>query len=339
MSVNHVKWGILGTSFISEVMAKAMQMSATSQLVAIGSRSIETANKFAKEYSIPRAYSDYHQLLNDPDLDAVYIGLPNHLHKEWIIRSAYAGKHILCEKPFVINEREAREVIAVLEKHNIICMEALMYRYHPFTKKLQSLINEKVIGNIRLMNATYTANIADIANPTAGGSIRNLGCYPVSLVRLLANAEPKEIISLGRINQKNKPDNQASVILKFANHSMAVISTADDLEMSWQFDVYGTEGRLKVLTNPWLPSDKDNQLVIYRNNAVTPIEVNVAADKLLYTYQIDAVNNQILKNATLYEGVSLDDSLNNVIVLEAWVRQVMANSSDRAEYVRITTDY
>lgn len=124
-----------------------------------------------------------------------------------------AGKHILCEKPFVIS---------------------------------QEIISSKVIGDVKLYNATYTAHIADFANPTAGGSIRNLGCYPISLIRLLANAEPIEIQGTGRMNHKNNTDNQASVILKFDDASMAVVSTADDINMSWQFDVYGTKGSLKV---------------------------------------------------------------------------------------------
>src|SRR3990167_4502758 len=215
-----IKWGILGTSYISEVMANAIQESQTSELVAIGSRSITTAKNFANKFSIPRFYNDYQKLINDNDIDAIYIGLPNHLHKEWIIRCAQAGKNVLCEKPFVISIEDAREVIAVIEKTNVFCMEALMYRCHPFTKKLQELIQSKIIGDIKLYNATYTANISDIANPTAGGSIRNLGCYPISLVRLLAKAEPIEICGSGRMSQKNETDNQASVILKFEDNSI-----------------------------------------------------------------------------------------------------------------------
>lgn len=330
MAPDKVRWGILGTSFISEVMAQAIQESTTSQLVAIGSRSVSTAEAFANKFSIPKFYTDYQSLLNDAEIDAVYIGLPNHLHKEWVIRCAQAKKHILCEKPFVISAKEAEEAFAVVEKSNVVCMEALMYRYHPLTKKLRELIQNKVIGDIKLFNATYTANIATVANPTAGGSIRNLGCYPISLVRLLANAEPSEITALGRFNHGNPNDNQASAILKFENKAMAVVSTADDVEMFWQFDVYGTNGSLKMITNPWLP-DRDNNKIMINYHNKTPVEINVTAEKSLYTYQIDALNNKILNNKIRNDNsihddeVSWQDSLGNITVLDTWLQQVKAN--------------
>lgn len=323
MLKTHIRWGILGTSYISEVIAKAIQESQTSQLVAIGSRSITTAKNFSNQFSIPKFYDDYQKLLNDNDIDAVYIGLPNHLHKEWMIRCIQAGKHILCEKPFVVSIDEAREIISILDKSNVFCMEALMYRCHPFIKKLKELIQSKIIGEIKLYNATYTAHIADVANPIAGGSIRNLGCYPISLVRLLANADPIEICGTGRLSQKNNTDHQASVILTFADHSIAVVSTADDIKMAWQFDVYGTKGHLKVITNPWLPSCDNNKILIYLSNESIPIEITVNAEKSLYTYQIDFTNMQIMKrDRENFEGISLLDSLANTIVLETWLQQV-----------------
>lgn len=202
MLVAPIKWGILGTSYISEVMASAIQESTHGELLAIGSRSEEGAKKFANKFSLDKYYDDYEKLLNDQDIDVVYIGLPNHLHKEWVIRCAQKGKNILCEKPLVISEQEAHEIISETKKSGIFCMEALMYWHHPFTQKLKELIQSKILGDVKLYSATYTANIAEIANQTSGGSIRNLGCYPISLVRLLAGAEPIEIQASGRINKK-----------------------------------------------------------------------------------------------------------------------------------------
>lgn len=188
---------------------------------------------------------------------------------------------------------------------------------------LKILLVNKVIGDVKLYNATYTAHIADIANPTAGGSIRNLGCYPISLIRLLANAEPIEIQGTGRMNHKNNTDNQASVILKFDDASMAVVSTADDINMSWQFDVYGTKGSLKVVTNPWLPNCDNNKILIYLNDETTPSEINVNAEKSLYTYKIDLANMHIMNNSIDdFKEKTLLDSLGNTIVLENWVQQV-----------------
>lgn len=319
MSKNIVKWGILGTSFISEVMADAINHSRTSQLTAIGSRSLEKGEYFSQKFSVPFIYNDYQSLIEDKNIDAVYIGLPNHLHKEWIIRAANAGKHILCEKPFVLNQNEMHEVIASVEKNKVICMEALMYRYHPFTHKLSEIITSKILGDIKLLTATYTANIAHLANPTASGAIRNLGCYPVSLIRLLANAEPIEMTAMGRLKPDKQNDSQASALLKFPNEVMAVVSTADDVEMHWHFEAHGTAGSLKVISNPWLP-DSTNQCVIYKNNE-KPIEIIVSAEKPLYTYQIDTVNQCIFQNSDA-KPISLQDSLGNVVVLENWINQI-----------------
>jgi len=318
-----VKWGILGTSFISNVMANAIQESQTSELIAIGSRTAATAKTFADKFSIPKSYTNYQSLLEDSEIDAVYIGLPNHLHGEWMIRCAEAGKHILSEKPFVTSIEEAKQVISAVEKSNVFCMEALMYRCHPFTKKLRELIQSKIIGDIKLYNATYTAQITEIANPTASGSIRNLGCYPISLIRLLANAEPIEIRGMGRVNKETNGDNQASVILKFADDSIAVVSTADDIEMYWQFDIYGTKGHLKVVTNPWLPSKDNNKIFLYLNNETVPTEINLTAEKSLYTYQINHVSMQIRNGRGVADdGVTLLDSMGNTVVLETWLSQI-----------------
>ncbi|MBL7480087.1 Gfo/Idh/MocA family protein [Legionella bononiensis] len=323
MTGNIIRWGILGTSFISEVMAKAIQSSATSQLVAVGSRSSESANQFAQQFSISQIYDDYQRLIDAQDIDAVYIGLPNHVHKEWIIRAAYAGKHILCEKPLVLNTEEAQEVISVLAETQVFCMEALMYRCHPFTQKLEEIIQSRILGEIKLYNALYTAPIADLANPIAGGSIRNLGCYPISLIRLLAKAEPVELVASGRLNQSNHSDSQASAILKFEDTAIAVVSTADDFEMVWQFDVYGTLGSLKAVTNPWLPGEENNQCVVQLYEDKKELELIIKAEKPLYTYQIDAVNSHIMKNSVQKQNViSLADSLGNIRVLEDWLKQI-----------------
>jgi predicted dehydrogenase len=321
MSKTTIKWGILGTHKISETMAEAIQASSSSTLLAIGSRSLDKAKTFANQYAIPKIYDDYHALIKDPDIDAVYIATPNHLHKDWILNCAAAGKHILCEKPFVISVSEAREVITAVEKSNVRCMEALMYRHHPVISELQDLIQSGIIGDIKLYNATYTANIATLANPTAGGSIRNLGCYPVSLIRLLANAEPVEIIGMGRMHESNGTDNLATVMLKFRDESIATISTADDIEMVAQFNIYGSKGRIELLTNPWMPRRENNVIRIHLDAEESPREIIINADKPLYTYQIDALNS-LIANKNDMPAISLTDSMENTRVLETWREQV-----------------
>jgi predicted dehydrogenase len=326
MQPKQINWGILGTSKISSTMAKAIQASKTSQLVAVGSRAQESADTFAQEFSIPKAYGSFESLLNDPDIDAIYIGLPNHLHKEWILRCADAGKHILCDKPFVTSTEEASEVFEILKTKKVFFMEGLMYLCHPFIPKLRELFQKKIIGDIRFYNATYMADIVKLANPTIGGSILTLGCYPVSLVLFLANidhgntAKPVMMTSLARMDENKHNDRQASTLLKFENESMAMITVADDLPMQADFSVYGTLGRMEFFTNPWMPGNADNRITITLNDQAEPIEIQVTAEKFLYTYEIDVVNENIMHDRTSATngGVSWEDSLTTMSVLHDW---------------------
>tara|TARA_R110000868_G_scaffold77983_6_gene222960 strand:- start:204 stop:1190 length:987 start_codon:yes stop_codon:yes gene_type:complete len=321
------RWGLLGTSFISETMVSAIQASSSSEALAIASRTQENANRFADRFSIPKRYSDFDALLADNDIDVVYIGLPNHLHKEWIIRAAIAGKHILCEKPLVLTSEEAQEVTATVHKHNVICMEGLMYRSHPLTKKLESLLDSNTIGDAKLYQATYTANIANLANPTAGGSIRNLGCYPVSLIRLLTKAEPTEIRALGTLDPATNNDTHASIMMKFPYHAMATVTTSDSLEMFWQFEIHGTQGHLKVITNPWLPTQERNIILIKRHDEADVQEINVTANQPLFTYQVDVMRQRIVRQPDPRDaGITLADSAGNVAVLEKWIHQIQTVS-------------
>ena len=247
------------------------------------------------------------------------------MHKEWIIRCAEAGKHILCEKPFVVDPIEAEEVFAAVKKANVFCMEALMYRCHPFTATLQELIQNKTIGDVRFINASYMADIAAVANTTKGGCILNLGCYPISLIRLLLGHEPIEMCVLGDMDMVRNNDSHASVILKFPNKILATVSTADDVGFYSQFDIFGTEGHLKLMTNPWYPNQEINKILIFKNDELNPIEISVTAEKPLYTYQIDVVNDAILKShvSVGFPGISWEDSMGNIVVLDAWRKQVM----------------
>lgn len=315
-----VNWGILGTSFISEVMAQAFQDSEFANLIAIGSRSMHRAINFSEKFSVSKTYLDYEKLITDPDIQAVYIGLPNHLHKEWIIKCALAGKHILCEKPLVLDPDELYEVQAAVDAAGVYCMEALMYRHHPFAKKLKAIVESGLLGEIKLFNATYTADIAAIANPIAGGSLRNLGCYPISLIRWLANDEPEVVSAFGRQNTKTANDNQTSVLMKFTSDKLAMISTADDIAKHWHFEVHGSKGYLQSISNPWMPEQRDNIVRICLHDGTTT-EINVDADKSLYAYQIDLLSSKILQHHD-EQGISLEDSLGNITVIDACLKNM-----------------
>ncbi|VVC77037.1 Glucose--fructose oxidoreductase [Aquicella siphonis] len=323
-----VKWGILGTSMISATMAKAIRESSISELYAVGSRSLKTAMDFAHTHNIPRHYSCHQDVLDDPEVDVVYIGLPNHLHKEWIVRCAASGKHILCEKPFVTRIDDARTALAAVQTHGVFCMEALMYRCHPLINKLKEVVSSHVLGKITLFNAVYMADIVDLANPVEGGAILNLGCYPVSLIRLLAGsaqgksmAEPLEITSLGRVST-TRNDNQGSLLMKFENDMLAMVTAADDISMCARFEIIGTKGSLRLISNPWLPDRTENSFIIHHYQNGETVKINVTAERSLYTYQIDAVSRHVLDGADQCMSMSRQDTLGNMMVLDTWRQQI-----------------
>jgi predicted dehydrogenase len=323
MITQKIRWGILGTSFISRVMADAIQASSTSELIAVGSRNQNTANDFAHQFNIEKSYDSYQALLDDDNIDAVYIGLPNDLHKTWIIKAAEARKHILCEKPFVLSVNEVLETKAAIEKAGVFFLEALMYQYHPLTETLKSLISDGVIGKPQQYLAYYSANIASFANATAGGAIRNLGCYPASLILSIANAEPLQCKALGRTNATGNHDHQSACLLSFPDGSIASIVSADDIEMDNLFEIHGTKGSLKVTSNPWLPNELDNTIFIKRHQQ--PVEaLSIRADKPLYTYQIDVLNHQILRLGAACDQVLLwRDIQRNIALQEQWHSQIV----------------
>ena len=316
-----VRWGMLGTSFISGVMVPAIRGSKHGVLVAVAGRTPATVEKFAKDHAIPTTYLNYQEMIDSPDIDAIYIGLPNHLHHEWMIKAAKAGKHILCEKPFTISVKEAEEVIACVNENNVFCGEAIMYRYHPFTAWLKMIIDGKIIGEIKSITASYSANIAHLANPHEGGAIRNLGCYPLSLVRLLMNAEPVSVIAIGRINPRTNTDSESTAKFTFSDNRTATIKTVDDIEMAWKFVVRGTRGDLEVKRNPWL---QERECVIEIKHAEKDVRRRTFPRKQsLYTYQVDLANDCIMKNDwTKHDGVPLSESLANTKALEMWRAQV-----------------
>ncbi len=325
MNTKAIRWGILGTSFISRVMAEAINASKTSELVAVGSRNEETAKKFADQFNIKTAYASYEALLDDKNIDVVYIGLPNELHKTWVIKAAEKGKHILCEKPFVLNVSEMLEAKAAIVKAGVFCLEALMYQYHPLTLTLKTLLNEGVIGKPQQYLAFYSANIASFANPTAGGAIRNLGCYPASLVLSLANADPLQCRASGRTNLQGNHDHQSACILNFPDGSVASIAAADDIEMDNLFEIHGTKGSLKITTNPWLPNETDNTILIKRHEGGELESLLVKADKPLYTYQIDLLNDQIFQLGKAYDQALMwRDIQRNISLQEQWHSQIVS---------------
>jgi len=197
--MQNIRWGILGTAEINRrALVHAFQHANGGELSAIASRDLDKATAFAKEYNIPRAYGSYDELLADPDIDAIYNPLPNHLHGVWSINAAEAGKAVLCEKPLAQDAPEAQQMLDTFKNRGVLLAEAFMYRYHPQIERILSLIAEGAIGNIKVIDAGFTYLMSpeqhafDIRTQPnmAGGALMDVGCYCVSMMRLVTGEEP-----------------------------------------------------------------------------------------------------------------------------------------------------
>jgi xylose dehydrogenase (NAD/NADP) len=254
MSERKLKWGILGCASIAKrAVIPGLQQSELNEVAAIASRDGDKAKQTAEELNIPVAYSSYEQLLEDDSIDVIYIPLPNHLHREWTIRAAEAGKHILCEKPLALTEKEAAEMVEACAKAGVLLSEAFMYRYHPRYEQIREVIAAGEIGDIRGIRSAFTFNsAANAANVRfrkewGGGSIYDVGCYPITAARLLLGKEPEAVTVQALFSPEHGDvDMMASGLLEFDG----AVSLSFDCGMWAAFrnplEVVGTDGLIEV---------------------------------------------------------------------------------------------
>ena len=252
-----VRWGLLATGNIAHNFAAGVEASTLGELQAVGSRTQDGAQVFMQHHpTIRSAHGSYEALLADADVDAIYIATPHPEHAAWAIRALRAGKAVLCEKPLALNHAEAMAIIAEAERQQLFLMEAFMYRTLPQTQQLLDLIAQDAIGEIRHINAEFGFHAPFnpesrlFANQLAGGGMMDVGCYPLSLTRLLAG-EPVSISGAGRVGTSNV-DEWASALMTFENDVTAQISTAVRVNLKNHATIYGSKGRIEIPT-PWNP--------------------------------------------------------------------------------------
>jgi predicted dehydrogenase/aryl-alcohol dehydrogenase-like predicted oxidoreductase len=328
----NLKWGVLSTGRIARTFAEGVLRSKHGKLVAVGSRSQKDANAFALDFGIARAHGSYEALLADPDVEAVYISPPHPFHAEWAIKAAEANKHILCEKPLTMNHAQAMVVIDAARKHDVFLMEAFMYRCHPQTHKLIELIRSDAIGTVRVIQATFSFQMGFQAdhriynNALGGGGILDVGCYPVSMSRLIAGAasgkdflNPIAVSGAGKLNDVTGVDNYAVGVMKFENGIVAQIATGVSVEQENVVRIFGDKGSLLV-TAPWLLSIRGgtSDIVLNRNGKREIIEIKT--DEWLYGIEADTVAEAIRvgKRQANSPAMSWDDTLGNIRALDAW---------------------
>ncbi len=249
MSISKLRWGILSTARIARhSLIPAIQNSRNGQVVALASRRLETARQCAQAAGIPRAYGSYEELLADPEVDAVYLPLPNSLHAEWSLRCVEHGKHVLCEKPLAASAEQGRTMAAAFSSRQLILGEAFMYRYHPVCRTFYQMVREGRIGALRSMRATFLAEIptGDVRyqRALAGGAMRDLGCYCSSVMRLLAGEEPIRVEAVGKL--LNGVDIHTAGLLAFPSGVIGYFCCGMDAPFECSYEAFGASGRLRV---------------------------------------------------------------------------------------------
>ena len=246
-----VRWGVLSTAKIGrEKVIPAMQRGTLSDVVAIASRDIERARQVAGDLGIPKVYGSYEELIADPEIEAIYNPLPNHLHIPWSIKAAEAGKHVLCEKPIALTADEAQTLIEVRDRTGRLIEEAFMVRHHPQWRRVRELVREGRIGRLRATQGFFSYTNLDPANirnqaDIGGGGLYDIGCYPITTSRFIFESEPKRVIALIERDPEMKTDRLTSAILDFEQgHASFVCST--QLVPYQRMQVFGTEGRIEI---------------------------------------------------------------------------------------------
>jgi len=240
-------WGILGPGFIAtHAIIPAIQEVSNSRILAVASSNEERSREVALRFGIERFYSDYQALLDDPDVDVVYIALPNHLHREWTTRAAAARKHVLCEKPLAMNAAECNEMITACQQANVLLMEAVMYRFHPRILYLKQMLLARELGDVRFLHAAFSFNFNAPGNYRAyrqfgGGAILDVGSYCVNAARWLIDSEPVSSQAIISYNQESI-DLNTSAILRFSEDVSAHIQSSFVAAEHQVIEVVGTTG-------------------------------------------------------------------------------------------------
>lgn len=255
-----LRWGVLSSAKIGrEKVIPAIHQSQLGEVVAIASRSQESADQAAKELGIARAHGSYEALLADPNVDAIYNPLPNHLHVPWSIKAIEAGKHVLCEKPLGLDTADAEQLVRVAQQHpNIHVMEAFMYRFHPQWQTVVKLVREGRLGKIRSVHSNFSYNNHESDNirnkvEWGGGALLDIGCYCISLSRLIYGEEPSRVLGQITPYPGQDVDCLASGILTFAEGN-ATFSVSTKTESEQLVKIYGEKGTLFIPTPFYNPT-------------------------------------------------------------------------------------
>ncbi|MGD9101236.1 MAG: Gfo/Idh/MocA family oxidoreductase [Anaerolineae bacterium] len=308
-----LQWGLLSTARINRRLIPAIRAAKRAELLAVASRDQARADAYAAEWDIPRAHGSYQALLDDPDIDAVYISLPNSLHAEWTARAAQAGKHVLCEKPLALSVAQCDQIMAAAEAAGVVAAEAVMYLYHPLLHKTRELVQDGAVGQVKLVRGSFSFFLdrpADVRwePELGGGSLWDVGSYPVSFIRWIAG-EPEQVFGW-QASSDSGVDETFAGLLRYESGVLGLLDSSFRQPFRVQAEVIGTTGSLSV-ERPF-PINSESRIILRRDEKEKKIRVSKADP---YRCQVDALTAAVLDGAAL--PVPLSSSRANVATLVA----------------------
>ncbi len=317
-----VRWGVLGVANIAvKKVIPAMQKGGLTEVAAIASRDLDKAKEAASQLGISKAYGSYEELLADPEIDAVYNPLPNHLHVPWSIKAAEAGKHVLCEKPIAMSVAETQTLIRARDAAGVLMGEAFMVKTHPQWLRAREIVRSGEIGELRSISSVFSYFNRDAANVRnvpayGGGGLMDVGCYPITMSRFIFGRDPVRVSAVVTIDPEFGTDDLASAVLDFGPGE-TVFTCSTQLVPYQTFQAFGTKGRVQIEIPYNAPPDRPCRIFV--DNGKNLFGAGLRTEEIpicdQYTIQGDAFSRSILEGKPV--PVPMEDALRNMTVIEA----------------------
>lgn len=314
--MGQVKWGLMSTARINRSVIPAIRASRRGKITAIASRDSEKARSYATDWEIPDAYGSYGEMLDSDEVDAVYLNLPNHMHAQWSIRALGQGKHVLCEKPLALSVDEVDRMTLASRESKRVLAEAFMYRHHPQTKLIGEWVSSGRLGEISVVRSAFNFRLDDpedirLRPEYGGGSLWDLGIYPVSLAQFIIGSAPVSVAGQQLVGE-NQVDETFAGLLRYPGGEFAQVQSSFRTP-EYQFaDIQGTMGHLEIRT-PFIDID-ENSILLFRPNHGDPVQIKVAK-KDLFLGEIEDMHAAILDGAPNLIG--LDHSREHIRTVQS----------------------
>jgi len=328
--VARLRWGIVGTGKIARIVAHAIAESGDGVLVAVGSRNGQRAEAFAREFDVPRSHANYDGAVEDEGVDLVYVATHHPGHREWAVRAAEAGKHVLCEKPIAVNAADASTIVEAARTNGVFLMEAFAYRCHRQTRELARLLRDGVIGEVRVVDAAFGYDAGPkpdnylLVPELAGGGILDVGCYTTSMSHLVAAAtsgrpviESSEVAGAARLSASGVDTTTTGAVM-FESGLLAHLACSIEANLDSSVRIFGSEGRIMV-SSPWLPGriGTDARIVVERWG-LEPEVIDTSSESDVYTVEVEAVSASVRGGELDPSVMTWDESLANMRTLDRW---------------------